>query len=79
MPVLSDFTLIRGDSPVSIGDGFPVWETTFNTGGRESGSPAFLIFNVKGLTHTDVDVAVRVHNVVVGHIRRYPGGDDTAS
>jgi hypothetical protein len=79
MPVLSDFTMIRGDSAVTIGDGLPTWETTFNTGGRESSSPAFLIFNVRGLTHTNVDVAVRINNAVVGHIRRYPGQDETAS
>ena len=79
MPVLSDFTLIRGDDEVTIGDGLSVWETTFHTGGRESGAPAFLIFNVRGLTHTNVDVEVRVNNAVVGHIRRYPGEESTSS
>ena len=78
MPVLSDFTLIRGDNPVNIGDALPVWETTFGTGGRDSGEPALLIFNVRGLTHTTVDVAVKVNNVVVGHINHYPGEDTTA-
>ena len=76
MPVVSDFTLIRGDSVVTIGDSLPVWETTFNTGGRESGSPAFLIFNVRGLTATTVNVAVKINNQEVGQIRRYGGDGD---
>ena len=79
MPVVADFTLIQGDNPVTIGDGMPVWETTFNTGGRESNSPAFLIFNVRGLTHTNVNVNVKINNQVVGQIGRYPGQDQTAS
>ena len=37
MPVLCDFTLILGDSVVTIGDAMPIWEKMFNTGGRESG------------------------------------------
>ncbi len=79
MPVVSDFTLIRGDSPVQIGDGLPIWEETFNTGGRESGSPALLIFNVRGLTSTNVNVVVKVNNVEVGQIRRYGGDGDIAN
>ena len=76
MPVVADFTLIQGDSVVTIGDALPVWEKTFNTGGRESGSPAILIFNVRGLTLTTVNVVVKVNNVEVGQIRRYGGDGD---
>jgi hypothetical protein len=79
MPVVSDFTLIQGDTPVTIGDALPVWEKTFNTGGRESGSPAFLIFNVRGLTVTNVNVVVKINNVEVGQIRRYGGDGDIAN
>lgn len=83
MPVLCDFTLIQGDGPVTIGDGLPVWEKTFNTGGRRSDQPALLIFNVRGLTRTNDSVNVKVNNTVVGQIHPYGGlttaqKDDTA-
>ena len=83
MPVVCDFIQIVGDSPVTIGDGLPVWEKTFNTGGRSSSSTAFLLFNVRGLTHTDRDVDVKINNQVIGQIARYGGlnnaeRDDTA-
>jgi hypothetical protein len=76
MPVVSDFTLIQGDTIVTIGDSLPVWETTFGTGGRVSSEPALLIFNVRGLTATDVNVIVKINNVEVGQIRRYGGDGD---
>ena len=77
MPVLCDFTQVVGDKPVNIGDSKPVWEKTFNTGGRRPGSPGFFIFNVRGLTYTNVDVNVKLNNKVVGKISRY-GGLNTA-
>ncbi|MEA5574351.1 hypothetical protein [Calothrix sp. UHCC 0171] len=76
MTVLCDFTQIIGDTPVTIGDPKPVWEQTFNTGGRESGSTGFLIFNVRGLTYTNVDVNVKLNNRVIGKIARYGGLND---
>jgi hypothetical protein len=79
MTVLSDFTLIRGDNPVTIGDGTPLWEATFGTGGRVASEAALLIFNVRGLTSTNVDVVVKVNNVQVGTIRRYGGDGDIAN
>jgi hypothetical protein len=75
MPVLSDFTQIIGDTPVTIGDSNPVWSGSFNTGGREAGQPGFLIFNVRGLTHSDLDVPVSINGTQVGTIHNYrPGG-----
>ena len=81
MPMHSDFTLILGDSPITIGDsnrgGYPVWEKTFSTGGSEANSPGFLIFNVRHLTHSVGDVLVRINGKDVGFIYTYrPGGSD---
>ena len=76
MPVLCDFIQIVGDSPVTIGDSLPVFEKTFGTGGRESGSTALLIFNVRGLTFANQDVSVKVNNQEVGKIFRYGGLND---
>ena len=76
MPVLCDFTLIRDNDAVTIGDADDTWQATFNTGGRESGSPAFLIFNVRGLTATNVNVVVEINDEEVGQIRRYGGDGD---
>ena len=73
MPVVCDFTQIVGDTPVTIGDAQPVWEATFNSGGRYAAGTAFLIFNVRGLTFTTVNVNVKVNNQVVGQIFRYGG------
>jgi len=76
MPVVSDFTLIRGDSVVTIGDGLPLWEATFGTGGRVASEPALLIFNVRGLTVANANVIVKINNEEVGQIRRYGGDGD---
>lgn len=75
MPVLCDFTLIVGDSPISLGDSNQVWEEDFDTGGRRSNSPGFLIFNVRHLTHSNHDVVVSFNGNQVGVIYNYrPGG-----
>jgi hypothetical protein len=75
MPVLSDFVLVVGDDPVTIGDGNPTWEATFHTGGRRRDHPALLVFNVRHLTHTKRDVPVRINEMEVGRIHNYyPGG-----
>ena len=71
--VVSDFIEIVGDSPVTIGDGLPVWEANFNTGGRVASATAFLILNVRGLTYASFDVDVKVNNQSVGTIQRYGG------
>lgn len=73
MPVVSDFTLIVGDSSVTIGDSLPVWEKQFNTGGRRSDAPALLIFNVRGLTYANSSVNVKINNTTVGQIHPYSG------
>jgi hypothetical protein len=73
MPVLCDFVQIVGDAPVNIGDSLPVWEVKFNTGGRDSSGTAFLIFNVRALTHTNVNVNVKINNKTIGQIARYGG------
>ena len=77
MPVVSDFTLIRGDSAVTIGDGATLWGATFGTGGRVASEPAMLIFNVRGLTETTANVIVKINNVEVGQIRHYDGSADS--
>jgi hypothetical protein len=75
MTVVGDFTQILGDTPITIGDGNPVWQQNFDTTGREVNSPGFLIFNVGHLTHTDLDVVVSVNGNQVGVIYNYrPGG-----
>ncbi len=61
MPVVANFVMIRGDDPLLIGRA--AVELPFNTGGRDAGHTAFLIFNVRGL---DSNVAVKVNNVIVG-------------
>lgn len=75
MPVLCDFTQIVGDTPVNIGDSNPVWSATFNTGGREASQTGFLILNVRGLTHSDLNVPVSLNGTQIGSIQTYrPGG-----
>jgi hypothetical protein len=72
--VVSDYSLIRGDAPVRIGDGAAVWEASFNTGGRRASSDSFLTLNIKGLTMAVHVVEVRLNDVVVGYIYPYAGG-----
>jgi hypothetical protein len=78
MAVLADFEFIVGDSPVTIGDSLPVWEKTFSIGGLHASSPALLMFNVRGLTFTNVDVIVKINGHDVGKIYRYGGVNDAA-
>lgn len=73
MPVLCDFTQIVGNTPVNIGDGLPVWEKQFLTGGRRPDETALLIFNVRGLTYANVDVDVKINNQKIGQIALYGG------
>lgn len=77
MPVLADFTVIRGDSPITIGDNNTSWDTTFNTGGRHN-SAAVLMFNIQHLTHTHRNVVVKVNGNEVGRIYPYSGEFETA-
>jgi hypothetical protein len=70
--VVSDYTVIRGDTSVQIGDALPVWTQTFNTGGRLT-SNAFLTLNVSNLTATGTSVEVRINGTIVGYIRPYTG------
>jgi hypothetical protein len=63
MPVVANFVMIRGDDPLLIGSA--AVELPFNTGGRDAGHTAFLIFNVRGLNSI---VPVKVNNVTVGSL-----------
>ena len=75
MPLVGDFRLIVEDSPINLGDSNQVWQQNFNTGGRDANTPGFLIFNVRGLTHSDRDVVVSINGTQVGVIHNYrPGG-----
>lgn len=79
MPLLADFVVIQGDNRVKIGDPsqYNEWSKTFDTGGRRKDGFAFLIFNVKGLTHTEKKVVVEINGTPVGDIYPYfPGGAD---
>ena len=67
MPVFANFVLIRGDNPLVIGS--TAVELPFNTGGRDAGHTALLIFNVRRL---DSIVPVKVNNVTVGSLFRQP-------
>ncbi|MCG8693174.1 MAG: hypothetical protein MI806_18380 [Minwuiales bacterium] len=78
MPVVADFTVIVGDTPVTIGDNRPVYEKNFNTGGRFP-TDALLMFNVRHLTHTHRNVVVRVNNQEVGRIFPYSGRNEDAN
>ncbi len=78
MPVVCNFTQIIGDSPITIGDMRQVWEQNFSTPGRQSNHPAFLIFNIRGLTYATEKVSVRVNNVVVGSLVPYAAANDAA-
>jgi len=74
--VLSDYAVIQDDTPIPIGDGNPVWNKTFNTGGRRT-SEAFLTLNVAGLTFAVSGAEVRINNTIVGHIHPYTGQVET--
>ena len=75
MPIVGDFTVIRGDDPILIGDARPVWEEHFDTGGRHV-SGAILVLSVRGLTDAVVSVPVKINDREVGRIQPYslPGG-----
>jgi hypothetical protein len=67
MAVVSDYTMIVGDTPKNIGGG--VVELPFDTGGRHQPKEAFLIFSVKGLNTV---TPVKVNNVEVGKLQPNP-------
>lgn len=78
MTVLCDLEVIHGTfQGVQIGDdGFnPVWEESFNTGGRLSSGHAFITFMIKGLTVATEPLAVKVNNKFAGHIFPYVGAN----
>jgi hypothetical protein len=78
MATASNFTLIKGDRPVTIGDAPAIgsWQATFDTIGRLDDEPAILMLMVQGLTEAAADVDVIINNVVVGHIFRYNGAPE---
>ena len=76
MPTLCDFNQIVGNQPITIGEPDRVWEKNFDAGGRTE-TVAFLIFNVKHLTHSNLNVPVSINGTQVGSIYPYrPGGSD---
>lgn len=81
IPILADFEVINGDDPITIGNGNIVWETHFATIRRNADRDAFLVFNVKGLTHATEPVSVHVNDEEVGHIFPYalPNGTPNAN
>ncbi len=78
MPVVSDFTIIHGvNTGITMGDrGFhPIFETTFNTGGRHGVGHAFITFMIRGLTVATHAPLIRINNVDVGRILPYTGAN----
>ncbi|MEC4817398.1 MAG: hypothetical protein SAK29_29610 [Scytonema sp. PMC 1069.18] len=71
MPVLYNLIEIVGDSPVPITA--QVWKKNFNPGERKSGQTAFLIFNIRGITHTSV--SVKVNNKLIRQIAPDPSSN----
>jgi hypothetical protein len=69
------YTMLRGDTPVTIGDSLPLWEVHFSTPERVTTHPAMLMFNVSGLTQTDLNVIVKINGTEVGRIYRYDDGN----
>lgn len=78
MPVVSDFIHIVGDQNIRIGDGeneSGYYTDTFNTGGRNSNSNAFITFMIKGMTGTNDNADVFVNDVKVGALFNNNGGN----
>ena len=77
MPVVSDFIHIVGDQNIRIGDGSNEsgYTDTFNTGGRNSRSNAFITFMIKGMTVTNGNADVFVNDKKVGVLFNNNGGN----
>ena len=81
MANVADFVVIRGETPVRIGDsGNLSWEVgelqnRFNIRDPDIRRDCFLAFMVRGLTQVHEDVAVKINNQHVGTIRRYYHAD----
>ncbi len=77
MPVVSDFIHIVGDQNIRIGDGANEsgYTDTFNTGGRNSNSNAFITFMIKGMTVTNDNADVFVNDSKVGVLFNNNGGN----
>lgn len=69
--IVSNFKLVIGDRPITIGDSNPVWLGTFSTPPQTQSQPAILMFNVKGLTSTKTPVDIKINHVSVGQIMPY--------
>lgn len=69
MPVVSDYAIVL-DEPVRIGDGQPVFERRFGTGGARSRSQPVLMLMVRGLT--DRAAEIRLNEQVIGVISPSP-------
>ena len=77
MALVCNFTQILGNNAVTIGDNNQTWQASFDTTGRVSGSPGFIILNVAHLTHSLADVPVKINGSQIGVIHTYrPGGSD---
>lgn len=69
--IVSNFKLVVGDRPITIGDSNPVWRGTFSTPPQVQPQPAVLMFNVKDLTSTKTPVDIKINRVSVGQIIPY--------
>ena len=78
MTILSDFTVIRDDNSVEIGDGSNEngFTETFNTSGRRSSNKAFISFMVRGMTSTTDNADVFVNDIRVGVLNNNIGGEN---
>ena len=79
---VSNFVIIRGDSSRRVGDGAPVFETTFTIPEPPPTVPALnplvhsvITYMVKGLTVATTNPEIRINNSVVGQIQRARGAD----
>lgn len=78
MALASNFTLIVGDSPVTIGDSQLTWEKKFETPGRARNQNVIIMFNLRGLVVATTSVEVKINDKVVGKLVPYacPDGQD---
>ena len=77
MTILGDFTVIRDDNSVEIGDGSNEngFTETFNTSGRRSSAKAFISFMVRGMTSTTDNADIFVNDIRVGVLNNNKGGE----
>ena len=72
MAITSDLVVVQGDASRRIGDRSILWEKTFGSGGASG--DAVLMLMVKGLTHANEPVKVKINDTEVGKIYPYRYG-----